>query len=65
MILIKKPNQDLLSFPNYETQINFEDVYSKKLNKLLIKAAISPFSKVHIAQNEYLTSISKCNCHLV
>ena len=62
MILIKKPNQTLFPFPNYETRINFEDVSHKKLNSPLIKAVISPFSKGRMAQNQYLESISKCNC---
>ena len=62
MILIKKLNEDLFPFPNCETQINSEDVSRKKLNKPLKKAAISPFLKGHIAQNQYLASISKCNC---
>ena len=52
MILIKKLNEDLFPFPNCETQINSEDVSRKKLNKPLKKAAISPFLKGHIAQNQ-------------
>ena len=58
----KEAKRRVISIPYYETQINSEDVYRKKLNKPLKKAAISPFSKGHIAQNQYLASISKCNC---